>query len=159
MSSSGPADTANIAGTHRTVSRATAAVFGCVFLLVGILGFVPGVTSNYDTLSFASHHSEAMLLGVFQVSVLHNVVHLLFGVAGLLMSRSHRSARRYLVWGGAVYAVLWVYGLLVPHDSAANFVPVNDADDWLHLALAVLMLGSGFATRLTRAEARDSDAA
>ncbi len=159
MSRNGPPDKTDVPGTHGTVSRTTAVVFACVFLLVGLLGFVPGVTTDVGSMSFASHHSEAMLLGTFQVSVLHNVVHLLFGVVGLLMSRTHSSAWRYLIWGGVAYAVLWVYGLLVPHDSAANFVPVNDADNWLHLGLAVLLLGSGLATRLTVAEARNSDAA
>jgi hypothetical protein len=66
----------------RTGSRAAvqtaALVVGAAFLLVGVLGFVPGITSNFSELSFAGHHSGALLLGVFQVSVLHNVVHLLF---------------------------------------------------------------------------------
>ncbi|SDD09804.1 DUF4383 domain-containing protein [Auraticoccus monumenti] len=152
-------DTNHVAGTHRTVAPVTAAVVGCVFLLVGILGFVPGATTGFDGMSFASHESEAMLLGVFQVSVLHNIVHLLFGVAGLVLARHHASARRYLLWGGVVYAVLFVYGLVVPEDSAANFVPVNAADDWLHLGLAVLMIGAALLTRLRPTEVRVSDAA
>lgn len=65
----------------RTPVQLAALVTGVVFLLVGLLGFVPGVTTDYDQLQFASHDSSAMLLGVFQVSVLHNIVHLLFGVA------------------------------------------------------------------------------
>ena len=63
--------------------RLTQVVAG-VFIVVGILGFIPGVTTDYDSLQLAGHESEAMLLGIFQVSVLHNVVHLLFGVVGLL---------------------------------------------------------------------------
>src|SRR5690625_4974402 len=76
------------ARTGRSAVSAVAGVFGAVFLLVGILGFVPGITQNLDTIMFAGHHSEAALLGLFQVSVLHNVVHLLFGVVGLLGFRS-----------------------------------------------------------------------
>ena len=95
--------------------------------------------------SFASHDSMAMLLGVFQVSVLHNIVHLLFGVAGLLLSRTDAGARAYLIGGGAVYLVLWLYGLVVDEASAANFVPVNTADNWLHLLLGVGMIGLGVA--------------
>jgi arginine exporter protein ArgO len=118
-----------------------AQVVGAVFLLVGILGFIPGITANYGALGMAGHGSEALLLGVFQVSVLHNIVHLLFGIAGLLMSRTPAQARNYLLVGGVIYLVLWIYGLLIGHDSAANFVPVNSADNWLHLLLGVVMIG------------------
>jgi hypothetical protein len=120
-----------------------ALVVGVVFLLVGVLGFIPGITTNFGSLAFAGHQSEAMLLGLFQVSVLHNIVHLLFGVAGLAMSRSTAGARNFLIYGGVVYAVLWLYGLLIDQSSAANFVPVNTADNWLHLVLAVGMIALG----------------
>ena len=120
-----------------------AAVVGAVFLLVGILGFVPGVTANYDQLAFAGHGSGALLLGLFAVSVLHNLVHAGFGVAGLLLSRTRSGAKSFLIIGGIVYAVLWLYGLLIDHSSAANFVPVNTADNWLHLGLAVGMVALG----------------
>ena len=127
---------------HTAVQRA-AAVVGAVFLLVGILGFIPGVTTDYDLLSGAGHHSGAKVLGVFQVSVLHNIVHLLFGVAGLAMARSVGAAHNYLIGGGVIYAVLWVYGMVIDHSSAANFVPVNTADNWLHFVLAVAMIALG----------------
>ena len=123
--------------------RTAARVVGVVFLLVGVLGFVPGITSNYSDLGFAGHESMSMLLGVFQVSILHNIVHLLFGVAGLAMSRTYSGARAYLIGGGVVYLVLWVYGLVIDQSSAANFVPVNTADNWLHLVLGVGMIGLG----------------
>lgn len=134
--------TTRTVGDRTTIQRA-AQIVGVVFLLVGILGFIPGITSNYDTMQFAGHGSEAMLLGLFQVSVLHNIVHLLFGVAGLLMSRTAGQARNYLVGGGIIYLVLWIYGLVIGHDSAANFVPLNTADNWLHLLLGIGMLGLG----------------
>ena len=132
------------AGTIRRhpVQLAAAAV-GAVFLLVGILGFIPGITTNYDQLAFAGHESGALLLGLFAVSVLHNLVHAAFGVAGLLLSRTRSGAKNYLIIGGVVYAVLWLYGLLIDHGSAANFVPVNTADNWLHLVLAVGMVALG----------------
>ncbi|WP_219852856.1 DUF4383 domain-containing protein [Streptomyces solincola] len=139
----------------RTPVQTAATLVGAVFLLVGILGFIPGVTTPYDTLQFAAHHSEAKLLGLFQVSVLHNIVHLLFGVAGFVMARAAASARTFLIGGGVVYLVLWLYGLLIDHDSAANFVPVNSADDWLHFALGVAMIALGVLLgRRSRASAR-----
>jgi arginine exporter protein ArgO len=118
-------------------------VVGAVFLLVGVLGFIPGVTTNYGDMTFAGHESEAQLLGIFDVSVLHNIVHLLFGVAGVLAARSAVTAGWYLLGGGLVYAALWLYGLLVDKESSANFVPLNTADDWLHFVLAVSMVALG----------------
>ena len=131
------------ATARRTHVQKAALVVGVVFLLVGVLGFVPGITTSYDTMSFASHHSDARLLGLFQVSVLHNIVHLLFGVAGLLLARTAAGARRYLIIGGIVYLVLFVYGLLVDDMSSANFIPVNTADDVLHLVLGLGMIALG----------------
>jgi hypothetical protein len=121
----------------------TAMALGAVFLLVGVLGFIPGITTNYGAMSFAGHDSGAMLLGVFQVSVLHNIVHLLFGVAGIAMARSDRMARNFLLGGGIVYVLLWIYGLVIDMQGAANFVPFNTADNWLHLILGVAMIGLG----------------
>lgn len=132
--------TANRTTGAKTKLQKAAQAAGGVFLLVGILGFIPGITSNYDALSFAGHGSEALLLGIFQVSVLHNIVHLLFGVAGLLMARTHGQAKSFLLYGGIIYLVLWLYGLLVGHDTPANFVPVNSADNWLHLLLGLGMI-------------------
>ena len=130
----------------RWVRQAAVAV-GAAFLLVGVAGFVPGITTNYGELGLGGHESGAELLGVFQVSILHNVVHLLFGAAGLALSQSARGATQYLVWGGIAYLVLWFYGLVIDHDSGANFVPVNDADNWLHLGLGALMVLLGMIGR------------
>jgi hypothetical protein len=126
----------------RSLAQNLAIVFGLAFLAAGILGFIPGVTTNYDDLSFAGSDSGAELLGLFQVSILHNIVHLLFGVAGLALARTWDGARSYLLGSGVIYAVLFVYGLLVGGGSDANFVPMNNADDVLHLVLAVGLLGS-----------------
>ncbi|MEV0674971.1 DUF4383 domain-containing protein [Actinosynnema sp. NPDC050436] len=134
----------NPTNVTRTPVQSAALAVGAVFLLVGIAGFIPGITTDYDMLSFAGHHSGAKLLGVFEVSVLHNIVHLLFGVAGVVLAKTASGARAFLVGGAAVYLVLWLYGLVIDHDSAANFVPVNDADNWLHLGLALGMAALGF---------------
>lgn len=143
---------AHARGHAYTNVQKVALAYGVVFLLVGVLGFIPGITTNYGLMSFAGHESEAMLLGVFQVSVLHNIVHLLFGAAGLALARSVPGARNYLVWGGVVYMVLWLYGLLIGHESAANFVPVNTADNWLHFVLGVSMIALGLALTRERRE-------
>lgn len=126
-----------------TSTQKAAGAVGVVFLLVGVLGFIPGVTTDYDQMKFAGHDSEAMLLGIFQVSILHNLVHLGFGAVGLAMARTWSLARTFLLAGGAIYLVLWLYGLVVDRASEANFVPVNTADNWLHLALGVGMIALG----------------
>ena len=120
-------------------------IVGATFLLVGILGFIPGITENTDAMEFSGHESGAELLGVFQVSVLHNAVHLLFGVIGLAAARMASSARAFLVGGGAIYVMLWLYGMLIDKAGDANFVPLNEADDWLHLGLGAAMLALGLA--------------
>ena len=127
----------------RTPVQSIASVVAAVFLLVGVLGFVPGITTHYGDLSFAGHGSGAKLLGLFQVSILHNIVHLLFGIVGVAMARRTESAISYLIGGGVIYLVLWIYGLLVGAESTANFVPVNTADDWLHFVLGLGMIGLG----------------
>src|ERR1700712_2358601 len=104
-------DTTALTSDRAEAVRRMAMVVGAVFLLVGVLGFIPGITSPYGDLSFAGHHSMAKLLGVFQVSVLHNVVHLLFGVAGLMLARTARTSVNYLIGGGVTYLLLWIYGL------------------------------------------------
>ncbi|WP_327013387.1 DUF4383 domain-containing protein [Cryobacterium sp. GrIS_2_6] len=136
--------------THLAPVRRAATAVGTVFLLVGILGFIPGVTSNIASLTGAGRDSGALLLGVFQVSILHNVVHLLFGIAGLALARTVRGARNYLIGGGVIYLVLWLYGLVADPDSSANFVPLNNADNWLHLVLGIGMIVLGVALGRTR---------
>jgi hypothetical protein len=131
---------------RQSLLQKAAAAVGAVFLLVGILGFIPGITQNIypiDLLNTDKQTTHQELLGIFEISVLHNLVHLLFGVAGLLMARTWNGAKNYLVGGGVVYLVLWLYGLVVPKDSPANFVPVNAADDWLHFVLGLGMVALG----------------
>ncbi len=137
---------ASSVSTQRTQSAISpvAALVGVVFLLVGILGFIPGITTHYSDLQFMGHNSGAKLLGLFEVSILHNLVHILFGVAGLAASRASASAARsYLMVGGVIYLVLWVYGLVIEMGSNANFVPLNNADNWLHLVLGIAMIALG----------------
>jgi len=134
--------------------RTIAAVVGATFLVVGILGFVPGITTHVGSMKFAGHESSSQLFGVFEVSILHNLVHLLFGVIGLAAARHARTAFLYLVVGGIVYLALALFGVVVEHGSSANFVPVDDADNWLHLALGLGMIALGLAAKPLGVDAR-----
>jgi hypothetical protein len=140
MATNEPAGTAGAMARYGAPVQKAALAVGAAFLLVGILGFIPGITTDYGTMTFAGHETGAHLLGIFEVSILHNLVHLAFGVAGLLLARTFSAARGFLIGGGIIYLVLWVYGLLIDHEKPINFVPVNNADNWLHFALGAAMV-------------------
>jgi ABC-type transport system involved in multi-copper enzyme maturation permease subunit len=123
---------------NRSPIPLAATLVGLAFLLAGIGGFIPGITTNAGDITLYGHESPAKLLGIFQVSVLHNVIHLVFGVAGLVMARS--AAKLYLVGGGIIYLVTWLFGVLVAPGSELNFVPLDDADNWLHLTAGAGMV-------------------
>nr|GLK36290.1 hypothetical protein GCM10017611_31470 [Rhodococcus wratislaviensis] len=70
-------------------------------------------------------------------------MHELFGVAGIAVARTACAAKAFLIGGGIIYVVLWISGFAIDLDSAANFVPVNTADNWLHVGLGVAMIALG----------------
>ena len=135
----------------RSLVQTAAMAVGIVFLLVGVLGFIPGITSDAPG-NFAGDDSEAELLGVFQVSWLHNIVHLLFGLAGLALARTWDGARNFLIWGGVIYLLLWVLGLI----GVLDWLPADTADNWLHFALGAGMVALGYL--LTRERPTTADA-
>jgi hypothetical protein len=135
----------------RSPIQIAALLVGAVFLIVGIAGFIPGITTNVGDMKFAGHESPSELLGLFQVSILHNIVHLAIGIIGLVAAATWEGARLYLVGGGAIYLALAVYGWIVDRTSDANFVPMNNADNVLHVLLGGgmillgVLLGRGYA--------------
>ncbi|MGB3481703.1 MAG: DUF4383 domain-containing protein [Mycobacterium sp.] len=130
--------------------QCAAILVGSLLLIVGTLGFIPGITTGLDSLQLSGPRSEAAVFGVFEISVLHNLLNVAVGVAGLVLASSYARARAYLLLGGALYLGLWVFGLVIDHESPANVLPVNNADNWLHLGLGVAMVVLG----LTLAGAR-----
>ena len=120
--------------------QGAAIIVAGAFLVVGVLGFLPGVTAHHDLLEFAGHHSGARLFGVFAVSILHNLLHVAFGIVGLVIARTYALARAYFLIGGLAYLGLWGYGLAIDGGSSANFMPMNGADNWLHFGLGIVML-------------------
>jgi hypothetical protein len=133
----------------RTPVQSLAVLVGAAFLLVGVLGFIPGITTHYSDMAFAGEDSGAKLLGIFQVSVLHNIVHVLLGIAGLGLARTWEGARTYLIGGGVLYLALWLLGLV----GGGDWIPVNSADNWLHFVVGLGMVALGFVTTRERAVA------
>jgi Domain of unknown function (DUF4383) len=116
---------------------------GGLLLVIGGLGFVPGITTNYASLRWVGQDSTALLFGVFQVSVLQNLVHLVTGAAGFLLAGSIREAKTYLTVAGVFYLLMGVFGLIVSYWTAANLMAANSAGNTLHLVLSVAMIASG----------------
>ena len=114
--------------------KSMAVLFGIVFLVVGILGFVPAVTK------------DQMLLGIFHVNTAHNCVHLLSGVVALFCGMAGVGASRmYFRIFGLVYAAVAIMGFLNPGDTMLlGLISNNTADTWLHVAIAAVSLLLGF---------------
>jgi len=105
--------------------------FGIIFIAVGVLGFVPGITQN------------GMLLGIFQVDALHNIIHLLSGIVALLSAGSASGAKTYFKVFGVVYALVTIIGFL-QGQTVLGLINVNAADNVLHLLIAIVALVLGF---------------
>ena len=105
-----------------------AALGGAALLLVGVLGFVPGVTTHYGDLH-VGHGSHAELFDVFRVSILLNLVHVVVGAAGIVVARPRVLALASLA--------LWLVGVF----AAGAWLSLDTADNWLHFVLAVVLLG------------------
>ena len=116
----------------QTVAR----IFGVVFLLIGVLGFVTGGMSMEADPALAPK-----VLGLFPVNVLHNAVHLLFGVWGLAASRTASGAAMYAKGAGGIYLVLALLGFVAP--STFGLIPIGGNDIWLHALIGVVLLTVG----------------
>jgi len=117
-----------------TIVQRVAQVFGWVFLLIGIIGFY-----------YARTMEMQMLLGIFPVNLLHNTVHVLFGVWGLAAARSFGGAKAYGQIGGVIYLVLAVLGFIDP--TGFGLVPLGGNDIWLHAVLGVVLAYFGFTAK------------
>ncbi|MEK7509914.1 MAG: DUF4383 domain-containing protein [Patescibacteria group bacterium] len=109
-------------------------VFGIVLLLIGVLGFVPGITT------------DSLLLGIFHVDMLHSIIHIVTGLAALAAAWGMYSTRLYFQVFGVVYALVTVLGF-VQGDSVLGLFAVNMADNLLHLVIAAVALWAGFVAK------------
>ena len=124
----------------RTPAQLYALVFGAVLLLAGILGFF--VNSEFGGLGSNVQGDELIL---FEVNGWHNLVHIASGLVGLALWRSAAGARMFALGFGAVYLVVTVIGF-VTGDHVLGLLPVNGAENVLHLLIAVTGLGAGLAS-------------
>lgn len=120
--------------------RQASIAIGIVFLVVAIIGFL-----TTGTTMEASMEHAPRLLGLFPVNLLHNLVHLLFGIWGLVGSRSEGGARTFLRAGGVIYILLAVVALVSP--TGFGVVPIGSHDIWLHALLGIVMAVLGFSGR------------
>ena len=133
-----------------TAGQRLSQVFGWAFIAVGLAGFAATGGSME-----ANHVLAPRLFGLFPVNVLHNVVHLVFGVWGVLGARSAGAARSYLLGAGIVYLLLAALGYVAP--DGFGLVPIGGNDIGLHLFLGLGLLLSGLLTS-ARGGAAASDA-
>jgi hypothetical protein len=128
--------------------RYFALVFGIVFLLVGIAGFIPGLVQP-DTTS--DHHlavtgpGTGYLFGLFHVNVLHNIVHLLFGIWGIFAYATFDASRVYAKSVAIIYGLLVIMGLIPVLNTVFGLVPIHGNDVWLHAIIALVAAYFGFA--------------
>lgn len=124
----------------RSVNRTVALVFGVVYLLVGLAGFL--VTGD---VGFASPDGDPLI--VFGVNPLHNIVHLLVGAVLLAASRRHASARAANLGVGGAYLLLGLIGLFIANaQNPLNILAFNGWDNVLHFATALVLLGVALGT-------------
>lgn len=133
-----------------------ALIFGIVFLVAGIAGFIPGLSPEHVHPKLSIDASSRLALGLFPVNVLHNIVHIAFGIWGLLAARSVTGARRYARSVAVIYAILTVCGLLPGADTLFGLVPLYGNDIWLHALLAIVAGYFGFAHAASGQSARVS---
>jgi hypothetical protein len=127
-------------------TRLFALVFGIVFLLAGASGFIPGmlhpVPAGAPPLVVATGYGFVM--GLLPVNVLHNLVHVLFGILGLAAYAGMFAPRVYAQIVAVSYGVLVVLGLLPATHTLFGFVPIYGNDVWLHLVLGAVAASFGF---------------
>ena len=129
------------------VIKIFALVFGIVFLLAGIAGFIPGLSPAHEHPGLAVDAGSRMALGLFPVNVLHNLVHIAFGIWGLAAYRGIGAARVYARSVAIIYAVLTVMGLIPGANMTFGLIPLYGNDVWLHALLAVVAAYFGWVHR------------
>ena len=126
-----------------------ALIWGILFLVITASGVIPGLlqepAATDPDLSVDAMHGRA--LGLFPVNILHNAVHLIFGIWGIMAARDLGAAKNYARITAIVYAVFVIMGLIPGLDTTFGLVPLHSNDVWLHILLAVPAAYFGFMHR------------
>ncbi len=132
-------------------TRTFAMVWGILFLMIAATGLIPGLLQppapDAPDLAVDAMHGQAA--GLFPVNILHNLVHVIFGVWGLMASRSLGAAKNYARITAVIYFMFVVMGLIPGLDTTFGLVPLHGNDVWLHVLLAVPAAYFGFVHRDT----------
>ena len=130
-------------------TRYFALIWGIVFLIIAASGFIPGMwhpaPAHYPDIAVDTWYGAA--LGLFPVNILHDLVHLVFGVGGVAAYRSLDSAKTYAKAVAIIYAMFAVMGLIPVLNTTFGLVPLFGNDIWLHLLLAAPAAYFGFIHR------------
>ena len=129
--------------------RRFAMIFGLIYLLVGIAGFVPQLLQPPagDAPQVAVNTLHGYLLGLFPVNVLHTLVHLLIGIWGLVAAKSLGASVAYAKSLAVIYGVLAIMGLIPGANTVFGLIPLHGHDVWLHAGTALIAAYFGFATK------------
>lgn len=129
-------------------TRYFALILGIAYLLIGVLGLIPGLVTPMDHGTMDA--MEGNLLGIFPVNIIHTIVHLATGLLGILAYRTYDASRTYAKVIGVLFLVLFVMGLIPGLNTMFGLAPLMGADVWLHLVTGLLGAYFGFVHRDTR---------
>jgi hypothetical protein len=139
-------------------TRRFALLWGILFLVIFAAGVIPGLLRPPAEMDpdLAMNQMYGRALSLFPVNLLHDGVHLIFGIWGILAYRSYDAAKSYARITAVIYAVFMVMGLIPTLDTTFGLVPLFSHDVWLHAILAAGAAYFGFVHKESGAAARDS---
>ncbi len=131
--------------------QTAARIFGIIYLIVGIIGFIPGisppVSAGAPPLILSGEYNN--VIGLFSTNWLHDVVHILVGLGGLAVAGSFANARSYWKSIAVIFAILFVLGIIPATNTVFGLVPLFGADVWLHLLTVIVAAYFGWGAAST----------
>jgi len=122
------------------MAKTIALIFGIVYLLVGIVGFIPAFGG---TLAMSP---PSNLLGTFPINLLHNIVHLVIGVFGIALSRTESGGASFGKTFGIILILIGIVGLFWPMSLNDSLLPLRGVDVWLHIVTGLILAAVGFSS-------------
>ena len=118
------------------MTKTVAMVFGAIYTIVGLAGFIPALGGS-DSMT-----QTGLLLGYANVNLLHNIVHLVIGISGLVMAKTDEGAGTFCKTFGVILLLIGVIGFIAP--NPLGFLPIGGGDIWIHLVSGVILAYFGF---------------